>query len=163
KLDTQVADLAGTFRVLDNLRVHLTYRFNEQSQNGNLDQFGTFGPFTAHASDLVRINRTTADVEWQARPDLLFRARLPYAQRAAYFTLNGEHVSTSTVGAVGEARYRPFSFLDLFATYENAQVDDPLSVRGDPANLPPLPSREIQLTFVNRGQAGIRLHPLPWL
>lgn len=162
-LDTWVADLGGTVRLTDTLRLNATYRFNERSQDGTLDQSGTYGALATGASDLVRIHSTTGDFEWQARDDLLLRAGLRYAWRQAYFTLTGDRVSTGTLGAIGEARWRPWSFLDLFAKYENAQVDDPLTTRGDPANVPPLPAREIELTFVNRGKAGFRLRPLRWL
>jgi hypothetical protein len=60
-------------------------------------------------------------------------------------------------------RYRPWSFLDLFARYENVQIDDPFTVPGDLGTLPPLPERQIALTFTNRGTAGLRLLPWDWL
>lgn len=162
-LVTQVADLGATLRATDRVRLHFTYRFNERSEHGDLDQQSTYGPLQTGTSDHLRANRATADVEWQARDDLLLRAGLRYLWRDSYFSLTNEQVSTGTLGAIGDARYRPWSFLDLFARYENMQVDDPLFVPGDPSGIPVLPAREIALTFVNRGTAGVKVRPRPWL
>jgi hypothetical protein len=72
-------------------------------------------------------------------------------------------VSTQTLGAIADVRYRPWSILDLFARYESAQVDDPYFSAGDPSGRPVIPGREIQLTFVNRGSAGATIRPWSWL
>jgi len=162
-LDTHVADLGATARVTDALALHLTYRFNERSQGGSFDQTGTPGTIQTGTSDLVKIQTITGDFEYQARKDLLLRAGLRYAFQDSYYSLTGQQVHTDTIGAIGEARYRPWSFLDLFARYENAQVDDPLSTAGEPNNVPPIPARQIELTFVNRGSAGVHVRPWNWL
>lgn len=162
-LDTHVADLGITGRISPTLAAHATYRFNERSQHGDFDQTSTYGDVTTGTSDMVKVQTLTGDLEWQPRRTLLLRAGLRYAFRDAYFSLTDERTHTDTLGAIGEARWRPWSVLDLFARYENTQVNDPLVSAGDPTNVPALPSREIALTFVNRGSAGIRLRPKEWV
>lgn len=162
-LDTHVVDLGVTGRISPTLAAHATYRFNERSQNGSFDQTSTYGDLNTGTSDLVKVQTLTGDLEWQPRRTLLLRAGLRYAFRDAYFSLTDERTQTDTLGAIGEARWRPWSALDLFARYENTQVNDPLVTAGDSTNVPPLPSREIQLTFVNRGSAGVRLRPRDWI
>jgi len=72
-------------------------------------------------------------------------------------------ITTQTLGAIGDARWHPSSKLSLFARYETAQVDDPYIVEGEQLSHPPLPSREITLTFRNRGSAGATVRPRDWI
>src|SRR4029453_5822534 len=58
---------------------------------------------------------------------------------------------------------RPWPFLDLFARYENVQIDDPFTVPGDDVNGVRIPERQIALTFTNRASAGFRLAPRDWV
>jgi hypothetical protein len=110
----------------------------------------------------VRIHRVTSEVEVTPRDDVRVRAGLRWAHRTADVSLATRGVSTDALGAVADVRYRPWRPLDLFARYESAQIDDPYTSAGAPLNAPPLPAREISLTFVNRGSAGARLRPAPW-
>ena len=84
-------------------------------------------------------------------------------ERDASFTQSDQDISTDDVGAIGSLRWRPWTFLDVFARYENVQIDDPFVVPGDPANNPPLPERQIALTFTNRGSLGFQLAPREWV
>jgi hypothetical protein len=162
-LDTQVADLGGSVQVLERVRVDVAYRFNERSQNGNLDETSTAGALAAATGDHVRIQSVTADVAVEPLANLTFRAGARYAHRDAAFSASAQDIATDTVGAIGDVRYRPWSFLDLFARYENVQIDDPFTVPGDPTLGPGIPERQIALTFTNRGSAGLRLTPWEWL
>jgi hypothetical protein len=111
----------------------------------------------------VRIQSVTGDVEVEPLTSLSLRAGARYAHRDAAFSSSAQDIGTDTVGAIGDVRYRPWRFLDLFARYENVQVDDPFTVPGDPALGPGIPERQIALTFTNRGTAGLRLAPWEWL
>jgi hypothetical protein len=162
-LTTQIADLGTTARVSEHVRLHASYRFNERSQSGTLDETGSFGTLAAATGDHVRIQSLTGDVEFEPRANLTLRAGARYSRRDTNFALSGQDVTTDTVGAVASARYRPWSFVDLFARYENARIDDPLTVAGDPLRSPALPDRQIVLTFTNRATAGIRLEPWDWI
>jgi hypothetical protein len=143
--------------------MHATYRFNDRSQAGRLDESSPFGTLAARTAYDLRAHDVTGDVEVEPRDDLSFRAGVRYGHRDADFALAASGISTDTVGAVGAVRYRPWSSVDLFARYENVQVDDPFVVLGDADRTPPLPEREIALTFVNRATAGLRLTPREWL
>jgi hypothetical protein len=162
-LDTHVADLGTTWRVTDRVRLNASYRFNERSQKGNLQEPSTYGLLAAATGDQVRVNSVTGDVEVEPRTDLALRAGVRYARRDANFSFSGQQTTTGTVGAIADVRYRPWTFLDLFARYEGAQVDDPLVVSGDPNATPALPARQITLTFTNRGTTGLRLRVREWL
>ncbi len=160
-LTTNVADVSTTVRLADRARVHTAYRFDERLQDGALSEVGTFGAVEAHTDDLDRSHSVSTELEVEPRPDLQLGAGARYRNRRADLTLTPD-VITDTVSAIARVRYRPRPYLDLFARYENVQIDDPLSVPGDPGDSPPLPGRETVLTFVNRGTAGVRLTPWTW-
>jgi hypothetical protein len=160
-LDTHVADAGASLRLTDHVRLAATYRFNERSQDGTLAETTTLGAITAATGDHVRIHSTTGEVQVEPRADLSLRAGVRYARRDASFTSSAQSIATDTVGAVGSLRYRPWTFLDLFARYENVEIDDPFTTPGD-AGLG-IPERQIALTFVNRGTGGFRLEPRDWI
>jgi hypothetical protein len=112
----------------------------------------------------LRLHRLTGDFEWTPRRDLTLRAGLRYAWRLADFSSSGVGpITTQTLGAIADARWHPSSKVDVFARYETAQVDDPYIVQGDQLTQPPLPAREITLTFRNRGSAGATVRPRDWI
>ena len=162
-LDTHVADAGASVRLAEHVRLETSYRLNDRSQDGALAEQSTFGAIAAVTGDHVRTHSMTTDVAVEPRADLSLRAGVRYARRDARFSASGQDVSTDTIGAIGGVRYRPWSFLDLFARYENVQIDDPFTVPGDPGRAPALPEREIALTFTNRGTAGVRVEPREWL
>ncbi len=162
-LDTHVADLGASVRVADHVRLETSYRLNDRSEHGAFDELGTLGALAAATDDHVRIHSVTGDVAVEPRDDLSLQAGVRWARQDAHFSAPGESVTTDTVGAIGGVRYRPWSFVDLFARYENVQIDDPFVVPGDPLRTPPLPERQIALTFTNRGTAGVRLEPRDWV
>jgi hypothetical protein len=162
-LDTHVADVAGTVDLTATARLHVDYRFNARSQDGQLDELSTLGRLAATTGDEIRAHSLTTDVEFQPRDDLTVRAGVRYAHRDAEFTQTLQDISTDAIGAIGDVRYRPWPIVDLFARYENAQIDDPFTVPGDAAGNPAIPERQIALTFTNRATAGIRLTPRDWL
>jgi hypothetical protein len=163
-LDTNVADLGATMRLTDHLSAHATYRFDEQWQQGGFDQQGSIGVLSLGTGLHLRLNRLTGDFEWTPRRDLTLRAGLRYAWRLADFSSSGVGpITTQTLGAIADARWHPSSKVDLFARYETAQVDDPYIVQGEQLSQPPLPSREIALTFRNRGSAGVTVRPRDWV
>jgi hypothetical protein len=110
----------------------------------------------------VRIHRVTNEVEVIPRDDLRLRVGARWARRDAAVALATGDTVTDVLGAIADVRYRPWQMLDLFARYESAQIDDPYTSAGAPLAAPPLPAREITLTFVNRGSAGLRVRPAPW-
>lgn len=160
-LTTHVADLGTTVRVSERIRLHSRYRFNERRQDGSVDEAGTFGALAVATDDRDRSHEASSEIEVEPRDDLLLGAGVRYRHRHAAPAAAAD-VTTDTVGAIARVRYRPRSYLDLFARYENVQIDDPLRVTGDERNAPPLPGRETILTFVNRGALGFRLTPRPW-
>jgi hypothetical protein len=163
-LDTNIGDLGATARLTDQLSAHATYRFDEQSQQGGFDQRGSIGVLSIGTGHHLRLNRLTGDFEWTPRRDLTLRAGLRYAWRLANFSSSGVGaITTETLGVIADARWRPATKLDLFARYETAQVDDPYVIQGEQLAQPPLPSREITLTFRNRGSAGATLRPRDWI
>lgn len=162
-LTTHVADVGASVELWRGVRLHVDYRLNDRSQDGELDESTTAGQIAAVAGDDVTIHRVTSDVEVEPRDDLTLRAGVRYARQHAAFSQSLQHVDTDTIGALASARYRPWSFLDLFARYENAQIDDPLVVSGDNVNGAQLPERQIALTFTNRASAGFRLIPRDWV
>lgn len=161
-LDTQVADLGGSILLTPRARLNVSYRFDERAESGGLAAQGTSGPLLVGTGDHVRLHRVTADVETEPRRDLTLRLGLRYAWRLANLSSGSGPVSTGTFGVIGDARYRPWRGLDLFLRYENAHVDDPYFVAGDPFARPPLPRRETELTLTNRGSAGLTLRPWEW-
>jgi hypothetical protein len=162
-LTTNIVDIAASVRVSDRVRVHTTYRYNDRSQDGSLDELSGFGVLDSDTDDDVRINSVSGEVEVEPRPNLLLRGGVRYSHRDADLSFVSENVTTDTVGTIGSVRYRPWSFVNVFARYENVQIDDPYVVPGEPTSVPPLPDRETALTFVNRGSAGFRLKPLDWM
>jgi hypothetical protein len=162
-LDTNIADLGATLHITEQLSAHAAYRFDEQWQRGEFDQQGTT-VLSTNTGDHLSLQRLTGDFAWDPRRDLTLRAGLRYAWRLANFSLSGVGpITTQTLGAIADARWHPSSKLSLFAGYENAQIDDPYLVEGDQLRQPPIPSRQITLTFRNRGQAGGMLRPRDWI
>jgi len=162
-LDSHVADVGATYRLSDRVRLHASYRFDERAQRGDLDQRGDGAAFSIGTGDHLRLNRTTIDAEVEARRDLVVRLGLRYAWRDANLSSGTGAVSTQTLGAIADVRYRPWSAVDLFVRYESAQVDDPYRSAGDALGRPVIPGREIALTFTNRGSAGLTVRPWTWL
>ena len=162
-LDTNVADIGATVRITETFRAHATYRFDEQWQRGGLSSQDPSGFQVIGSGHDVRLNRVTGDFEWAPRRNLTMRAGLRYAWRDANLSSSPGAQQTQTLGAIADVRYRPWSMLDLFARYESAQVDDPYVSVGEPTGRPPIPGREIELTFVNRGSAGFTLRPRDWV
>jgi hypothetical protein len=162
-LDTHVADLGASVRLGEHVRLETGYRLNDRSQNGALDERSTFGAIAAVTGDHVRTHSVTSDIAIEPRADLSLRAGVRYARRDARFSQSGQDIATETIGAIGSADYRPWTFLGLFARYENVQIDDPFTVPGDASGSPSLPERQIALTFTNRGTAGVRIEPWDWL
>lgn len=158
-LTTHVADVGGTVTLHDRVRLHVDYRFSTRSQEGDLDEDTTAGRIAAVAGHDVTTHRFTTDVEVDPRDDVRLRAGVRWARRHAQFSQSLQHVDTDTVGAVADARWRPWRFLDLFARYENVQMDDPFTTPGDRVTGLAVPEREIALTFTNRAAAGFRLTP----
>ena len=131
-LDTHVADLGGTVQVLERVRVNLAYRFNERSQNGNLDEHEPSARSPRRPATTCASTASPATSRSSRATNLSLRAGVRYAHRDAAFSASAQDIATDTVGAIGDVRYRPWSFLDLFARYENVQIDDPFTVPGDP-------------------------------
>jgi hypothetical protein len=165
-LDTNVADVGATYRITDRFRLHASYRFDERAQRGDVDQRDVGGNaafFSIGTGHHLRLHRTTVDAEVEPRSDLVLRLGLRYAWRDANLSTGTKPISTETLGAIADVRYRPWSVLDLFVRYESAQVDDPYRSAGDPLGRPVIPGREIALTFTNRGSAGATLRPASWI
>jgi hypothetical protein len=163
-LDTNVADLGATARLTEQLSAHATYRFDEQWEQGGFDQNGSIGVLSIGTGHHLRLHRLTGDLEWTPRRDLTLRAGLRYAWRLANFSASGVGpITTQTLGVIADARWHPSSRVDVFARYETAQVDDPYIVEGEQLSAPPIPSREIALTFRNRGSAGATVRPRDWI
>jgi hypothetical protein len=162
-LDTHVADLRASLLLTSKARLSVTYRFDERAQDGGLDEQSRAGPGLLVATGHhVRLHRVTGDAVLEPSRDLSLRAGVRYAWRDANLSSGVGPVSTGTIGAIGDVRWRPMHAVDLFARYEAAQVDDPYATAGDPSNRPPLPGRETELTFRNRGSAGTTLRPWSW-
>jgi hypothetical protein len=163
-LTTNIVDAGASWRVHDQVRLHATYRFNDRSQDGDVDELSNFGEFSTGTENDIRMHRATGEVEYEPRPDLVLRGGMRYDNRWAKLSLSGEDSqTTNTFGAIGSIRYRPSSMVNFFLSYENVQVKDPWVLDGAPNNDPPLPDREIALTFLNRGTIGLGLRPLPWM
>jgi hypothetical protein len=160
-LTTNVADVSTTVRLSERLRAHTAYRFDERSQDGRVGETGTFGELVAETDDLDRSHSVSTELEVEPRADLLLGAGMRYRSRHTDLSLTPD-VTTHTISALGRVRYRPRPYLDLFARYENIEIDDPLTVPGDSAGTPTIPDRETLLTFVNRGTVGMRLLPWTW-
>ncbi len=160
-LSTHVVDLGSTLQVAEHVRWHSSYRFDERSQSGTLDETSTLGLLAARTGDQVKRHNVTTDVEVEPRADLSLRAGLRWSRRDANLSQSGQDISTDSVGAIGSLRWRPCTYFDLFARYENVQLDDPFLVPGDPAQ--GIPEREIALTFVNRATTGFHVTPRDWL
>jgi hypothetical protein len=162
-LDTHVADAGVGVQLAQHVRLETSYRLNDRSENGALDEQSTFGTIAAVTGDHVRTHSVTSSVAVEPRADLSLEAGVRYARRDARFSTTGQDVATDTIGAIGGVRWRPWSFLDLYARYENVQIDDPFTVPGDASHAPPLPEREIALTFTNRATTGVRVTPRDWI
>jgi hypothetical protein len=162
-LDTHIADVATTVQLGERARLHVAYRFNGRTQDGRVDELSSFGRLATTTGDDVRMHSVTSDVELEPRDDLTLRAGVRYARRDSHFTQSQQDIATETIGAIGSIRYRPWSFVDLFARYENVQIDDPFTTPGDSSRISALPERQIALTFTNRAAAGMQLKPREWI
>jgi hypothetical protein len=163
-LDTHVADLGATYRVTDGLRLHATYRFDERAQRGDLDDGRSgSGALSIGTGHHLRLHRVTVDAEVQPRSDLTVRVGARTGWRDANLSSGTRSVSTTTVGAIADVRYRPSTKIEGFLRYESAQVDDPYVSAGDALGRPVVPGREIAYTFTNRGSAGVTVRPWTWM
>jgi hypothetical protein len=136
------------------------YRFDSRAQDGALVRQDAFGRVAAETDYRIRTSRLDGTIEADVRKDLTVRAGARWARRDAEIAI--EDVETDTVGALADVRWRPWSFLGLDLRYESVQIDDPFVARGDDIGGLPVPEREIGLTFVNRGSAGVRVSPVEW-
>ncbi len=162
-LDTHLADLGASLRLTRIATLHLGYRYDDRSQDGDLDARLDPGRFETSTRYHIRVHRVTADVEVRPTKGLALRGGIQYARRDAEFSLADQSTGTDVVGAVGEATWKPVRWLDLFARYDHVQIDDPWTIAGDGPGLPAIPSRQIAYTFDNRGSAGMRVRPRDWL
>jgi len=158
-LDTHLADLGANVRLTSIVTLHLDYRYDERSQDSDLDALLDPGRLQTATRFDVRLHRVTTDVEVRPAKGLALRAGVEYVRRDAEFSLADESVATDLVGAVAEGSWKPVRWLDLFLRYDYVQIDDPWTIPGDDQNVPALPSREIAYTFQNRGRAGVRVRP----
>src|SRR6185295_4939656 len=162
-LDTHLADLGASVRLTSIATFHLDYRYDDRSQDGDLDALLDPGRLETSTRFHVRLNRVTSDVEVRPIKSLALRAGIQYARRDAAFSIANDDTSTDLVGAVAEGRWQPVRWLGLFFRYDNVQIDDPWTIPSNSQSVPNLPSREIAYTFQNRGKAGFQLRPLDWL
>lgn len=162
-LDTNLADLGASVRLTSMATLHLSYRYDERSQTGDLDTLLDPGQQDARTRFHVRLNRVTTDVEVRPIKSLALRAGMQYARRDAEFSTADQQVATDFLGAVAEGAWKPVRWLDLFFRYDNVDVDDPWTIPGNGQSVPNAPSREIGYTFQNRGKAGFRVRPRDWL
>jgi hypothetical protein len=162
-LTTHVGDVGASVQLLPRVHLHFDYRFNERNQDADLDERTSAGPVAAVTTDDVTIHRATSELQYEPRDDVDLRAGVRYARQHARFSQSLQDVDTDTVGVVAAARYRPWAFLDLFARYENARVDDPFTTPGDTVDGIDVPERQIALTFTNRASAGFRVLPRDWI
>jgi hypothetical protein len=162
-LSTQLADLGASVRLTSIATLHLDYRYDDRSQDGDLDALLNPGRLQTSTRFHVRLNRVTSDVEVRPTTSLALSAGIQYARRDAAFSLANQDIATDLVGAVAEGRWQPARWLDLFFRYDNVQIDDPWTIPGNSQSVPALPSREIAYTFQNRGKTGFHLRPRDWL
>ncbi len=162
-LSTQLANLGASVRLTPIATLHLDYRYDDRSQDGDLDALLDPGRLQASTHFHVALNRVSSDVEVRPTKSLALRAGVQYAHRDAAFSTADQSIGTDLVGAVAEGRWQPVRWLDLFFRYDNVQIDDPWTIPGNSQSVPALPSREIAYTFQNRGKAGFRLRPRDWL
>lgn len=162
-LDTHVADAGLLVGITEHVRVRGDYRYNERSQHGDLTETGTLGALDARTGDQIRIHRVTTTIEYTPQPTLSLAAGGRWSLRDVNFPAQLLRQTTDTFGAVASARWRPTPYLDLSGRYENMQIDDPIATPGAPNAVPPLPAREITLTYRNRGTLGVGLRPWEWL
>lgn len=161
-LTTHVADLETVLHLSDRVRLYGSYRFNDRRQHGDFDERSEFGLLAARADNDVTVHSVRGEIEYELLANLLLRAGAHYSYRDADFEQISGDQTTHTVGAIGSIRYQPWSCVDLFARYENVQIEDPLETPGDSFSIPSIPAREIVLTDTNRGSAGVRLRPWAW-
>ncbi len=162
-LSTHLADLGASMRLTSISTLHLDYRYDERSQDGDLDALLDPGRLRTSTRFHVGLNRVTSDVEVRPVTSLALRAGIQYAHRDAAFSTADQSIGTDLVGAVAEGRWQPARWLDLFFRYDNVQIDDPWTIPGNSQSVPNLPSREIAYTFQNRGKAGFQLRPRDWV
>ncbi|HYV58311.1 MAG TPA: hypothetical protein VE911_12230 [Candidatus Nitrosopolaris sp.] len=162
-LDTQLADLGASVRLTSIATLHLDYRYDDRSQDGDLDALLDPGQLQTSTRFHVRLNRVTSDVEVRPTRSLALSAGIQYARRDAAFSLANQDISTDLIGAVAEGRWQPERWVDFFFRYDNVQIDDPWTIPGNSESVPALPSREIAYTFQNRGKMGFHLRPRDWL
>jgi len=161
-MNMHVVDLVGSWKLLERLSVITSYRYDDRTQSGTVLSSDAFGLLDANAGYHVSLNRGTAELEAAPRDDLTVRAGMQYGRQHSEFTTSAESVYTDLWGAVADVRWRPWKLLDVFGRYDSLQIDDPFQVTGTSIAGQEIPSREIALTFRNRGQAGLRLKPWTW-
>ena len=162
-LTTQLADLGASVRLAPIATLHVDYRYDERTQDGDLDALLDPGQVQTSTRDHVRWNRISSDVEVRPLKTLALRAGVQYAHRDAEFSVSNQDIGTDLVGAIAEGQWKPVRWVDLFFRYDNVQIDDPWLIPGNSQTAPSVPSREIAYTFQNRGKAGFRLRPRDWM
>jgi hypothetical protein len=162
-LDTQLADLGASVRLNSIATLYLDYRYDERTQDGDLDALLDPGQLETSTRFHIRLNRVTSDVEVRPIKPLALRAGVQYVRRDAEFSIADEDTTTDLVGAVAEGRWKPVRWFDLFVRYDNVQVDDPWTIPGNSQSVPNLPSREIAYTFQNRAKVGVQVRPRDWM
>lgn len=162
-LDTQLVDLGASYRLARMATLRLTYRYDDREQDGDLDALLDPGRLETETDYHVRLHRVTSDVELRPVKALAVRAGVQWARRDAAFSIADQSVSTDVVGAVAEARWKPWRWLDGYLRYDHVTIDDPWTIPGDAPGAPAVPSREIAYTFDNRGAAGLRARPRDWV
>jgi hypothetical protein len=160
-LNMHVVDLVGSVRILDRLSFITSYRYDDRTQDGTVLSRDAFGLLDANAGYHVSLNRGSAELLAEPRDDLTVRAGMQYGRQDSEFT-NAGSAGTDLWGAVADVRWRPWKPLDVFGRYESLQIDDPFESAGGSIAGQEIPSRQIALTFQNRGQAGLRLRPWKW-
>jgi len=161
-MNMHVVDLLGTVRLTDRLSFITSYRYDDRTQDGTVLSRDAFGLLDANAGYHVSLNRGSAELQAEPRDDLTVRAGMQYGRQHSQLSIPTESVYTDLWGAVADVRWRPWKQLDVFGRYESLQIDDPFEVTGTSIAGRDIPSREITLTFRNRGQAGLRVRPWKW-
>ena len=145
--------------------LHVDYRYDERTQDGDLDALLDPGQLQTSTRDHVRWNRISSDVEVRPLKTLALRAGVQYAHRDD----PSSPIRTSTSAPTSwvpspRGPGSPGAGLDLFFRYDNVQIDDPWFIPGNSQTAPTVPSREIAYTFQNRGKAGsLRLRLRDWM
>jgi hypothetical protein len=69
-LDTHVADAGASVQLAEHVRLETSYRLNDRSENGTLDETSTFGTIAAVTGDHVRTHSVTSSVAVRRATDL---------------------------------------------------------------------------------------------